>query len=589
MSEPFHLSEARSTPELRKLHAKFEKYHRAKFETWLALRDKARKDLFWLGTAVLGKNWLEVPHRSMCDFWVKKNFDGVYYEGYTLQDVHNAIARQDETHERIQLCPRGSYKTTIDGVDDVQWLLNVPDIRILNLTGESTLGDAMLREVKNYFYQPKDADPTFFQQLFPEYIITGEQGDNTSPLTCPARKHFQREPSMWVNSITSSLSGWHCDLLKGDDVVTDRNSTTEETRFKINQRYDAAFNLLDEWGFADSVGTRYATDDWYGVRLAIPREDAPLKYMCTSAWTVKPSFRNLPLKSLNADMVDLLFPEKLDFKSLRKKLLKDETLFRAQQLNEPALDSYAVTFDIVDLHAHTIPASKVPAGGQIFFCWDWASTTGVQSDYSAGAVGKICGDSIYVLEIDFGKYSPTELCFALLKMARKWNPIMGAMDDGPGVEFFKRDLQRTAVHYRYSIPPLSWKAIDRGKDAKARRIKGLEVLLKADKLWFVDGPWLHDTFRMFEDFRGINKRGRHDDIPDAVSMLQRFLPKPTSPAEQAVPKTPEEASRETWERQVSMMEAGRYMPSPAPREGSVVSGGPITAQSPPHKGIYIKQ
>lgn len=601
MAEKFFDGESLKESELTKLFYKYRTLHRLPFDAWLLERAHCRADLFWFSTAILGKNLLESPHRAFCDFWVKKNFSGVYYEGYTLADVHAAIAKQDTIHERIQLCPRGSYKSSIDECDVVQWLINVPDIRILILTGESSLGDAFLRGVKNHFYLRKDDTPTRFQQLFPEYIITGDAGENIAPLVCPARQHFQKEASVWTNSVTSSLSGWHCDVFKGDDVVTDRNSTTEETRDKINKRYDGAFNLLDEWGFADSVGTPYALGDWYDVRLKLPREDAPLNYMRVPAWTVKEPFKDVPLTKLTEDMVTLLFPEKLDFKSLRRKLLGDPLLFRAQQLCEWSMDSFSVLFDILELQEHVIPEVNVPKEGGIFIAWDWAPTANNKSDFSAGAVGKICGDTLYVMEVVYGRWNPSDLCYQVLDLARKWNPRAVFMEEAAGSEFFKRDIQRTAIRHNMKIPVMSWKS-ERIKDAKARRVKGLEVLLHDDKLYFVDGAWIDYSFKMFESFKGYNEKRRRDDIPDAIAMLQRFLPKPALPfasqttlTETEILEENQRACIEKWEQQVAAAAAGTstgvanfknkpFMSVPRRKESPI-----YVVPSPTPKGIYFKQ
>ena len=50
-------------------------------------------------------------------------------------------------------------------------------------------------------------------------------------------------------------------------------------------------------------------------------------------------------------------------------------------------------------------------------------------------------------------------------------------------------------------------------------------MLKNDRLWFVQGPWIDETFSQLMRYTGEKKnRGRKDDIPDAISMLQIFLP-----------------------------------------------------------------
>src|SRR5271166_3944586 len=257
------------------------------FWRWLELRDRARKDLFWLGR-LHGKGLYRSVHQITCDQFVPKNFGGpwlnidgtvdvlrepvesMYFDGYTLDDFHDMIDEHHQWRDReaMLLDSRGFYKSTIDGVDSVQWLLNCPDIRILIITGEYKLAVAFASEIKGYFNLSEGQEPTAFHLLFPEYVLRGVDGKSKEPLFCPARIHEQKEGSLWVNSIVANLSGWHCDLKKGDDIVTDENSNSEEAREKIKVKYDGTDDLLDPHGFMEHIGTRYFTDDWYGTRLA---------------------------------------------------------------------------------------------------------------------------------------------------------------------------------------------------------------------------------------------------------------------------------------------------------------------------------
>src|ERR1700722_18474538 len=218
------------------------------YEEWLLVRDRCRKDLFFLGTKILGWNWIERVHKPVCDFFVQKNFDGCYPEGYSLDDVHRAIDKQDPMKERILLDPRGSYKSTIDGVDCVQWILNCPDIRIFIMTGEYDNSVLFLKEIKTYFYLPQEGTPTKFHRLFPEFVVTGVDGTSEAPLEIPARRLPNKFPTLWVNAVTATLASRHCDIKKGDDCVSDRNSPTSDARAKLKSKIDNVSNLLDEWG-----------------------------------------------------------------------------------------------------------------------------------------------------------------------------------------------------------------------------------------------------------------------------------------------------------------------------------------------------
>jgi hypothetical protein len=555
----FYRSECRRAAELEALY----KASRPgiTFQQWLDLRDRCRKDLFFLLVSILG--WtrvIERVHRPVCDFFPKLNFDGVYHEGYTLEEVQDAIAKQfKDADEYLLLDPRGIFKSTISSGFSTQFLLNAPDSRIFIVTGEYDNSVLFLQQIKRYFYQPEGAPATKLQQLFPEYILIGVKGTSELPLECPARIHKeQKEPSLWSNAIVATLASQHCDLMIGDDVVSDRNSTTPEARVKLKNKYDNAGNLLDAWGGKINIGTRYAIDDWYGTRIAIPQEDAPLKYLCRAAWTVKEEFKNVAVRDLKKHMVDLLFPELLTWAVLRKKLSSNPRDFQNQQLNNPLPDEFALQFSEDVLRAHLLQATAVPKDLTVYNAWDWAPTATERADFSAGAVGAVDRQKaeMYVPEIDFGRWRSSELAFHIVDLARRTRPQCILIEKAMGTELLQAEIARVAMRFQVTTPIL-WLPIDNQYDAKTNRIKGLETLLAEDRLFFVQGPWVDEMFRQFLRYTGLRKnKGRNDDIPDAISMLQFFLPKePANPVNaEEVRKQLEAAERqaaqENYMRQV---------------------------------------
>jgi hypothetical protein len=514
----------------------------ANFENWLALRDRARKDLFWLCKDVLKKDLWPDVHQVVCDQFVKKNFDGAFPDGYTINDVHEAINQQERfdecgrpTKEMILLDSRSFYKSTIDGIDAIQWMLNVPDIRILILTGEYKLGVGFLKEIKGYLYLAEGAEPSDLNLLFPEYIVRGVDGTSKEPLLLDVRKHTQVSATIWVNSIDSNLSGWHCDVKKGDDVVTDANSNSEDVRIALKEKFDGTQNILDDWGFSDNIGTRYFPNDWYGTRIASYRENPeenPVKYFCRGCWVVKPEYVEVPLKELTAEMVELTFPQKRTFKILRQKLLNNEREFRCQQLNEPTGldkdDGFRVQFDESSLRAHLILSKEVPTAGDVYVCWDWALSANKYSDMSVGVAGRVyVKDGVWgicVLEIIYGRWRSSELAMQIVSFNKKWNPKKTLIEKSNGAELLNLEIIRQAMRFETTLD-VFWKPPSVQENAKRNRIKGLESLLVDNRLYFTIGPWIDETFSQLTRYTGEKKnRGRKDDIPDALSYLSFFLP-----------------------------------------------------------------
>jgi phage terminase large subunit-like protein len=566
------------------------------FWRWLELRDRARKDLFWLGR-VLGKGLYRSVHQIICDQFVPKNFGGAwlnsdgaedttrptiepyYFEGYTLDDFHDAIDdhHQWRDHEMMLLDSRGFYKSTIDGVDAVQWLLNCPDIRILILTGEYKLAVKFQSEIKKYFHLAEGQEPGAIHLLFPEYVLYGKEGTSDSPLECPARMLNQGEPSLWVNSIVANLSGWHCDIKKGDDIVTDENSNSDDSREKLKEKYDGTDDLLDPHGFMDHIGTRYFTDDWYGMRLSPDKETgqvAPIKYFKRGCWVIKPEYANIKLSQLTEDMVELTFPQRWSFNKLRSLLLKkmagtgSDRAFRNQQMNEPtdAMEDsgFRISFDEATMRKHMYPGETAPKHGETFIVWDWALSDKKTSDYSVGVVGRLYKSdtglwSFSILEIVYDKWKYSELAFQIVLLAKKWGPKVTMVEQSNGYEMLRDEIIRVGNKYGYQ-PYIYAKPPSRQENAKRNRIKSLEILLNENRLHFVMGPWIDETIKQFTQYTGEKKnKGRKDDIPDAASYLVYFIPADSRPSPEG--SDPEEEKRleeEQTKQAAKQYHYGRY-------------------------------
>jgi len=561
-------SECRPVKELLPLWKRFKKFHKIRtFEEWLLERNKCRKDNYYLGI-VLGHDFVEHVHREMCQQFVPKMFDGVYHAGYTLREVRKAIEKHQLIRggqEMMLLAPRGSFKSTTNKVDCVSWMLNAPDVRILILCGETGLANKFMDDIKGYFHMPERADPTRFQQLFPEYILAERDATDTLPISCAARIIPQGgDPTLWVNSVGSNLSGWHCDILKGDDVVTDENSNTEGTREKVNFKWSGALNLLDEWGFCDNIGTRYFPDDLFGdrIKLATSDDPLPLKLLVRAAWMVKPAFARDPstgkayrIEDLKEHMVDLYFPEKLDFKSIHSKLLRNKIQALCQQFNEPAGGDDLLHFDEDELRKAHEQLTAAPINDKrgvrqdIYVAFDHSSGS-KSGDYSAGAAcvfdKRDDGESVmHVIDVAFGKWKNSELARQIVEMGAKWNPRCILIEDWAESELIKIEIARLAMA-RGIVLPLLWVKRSMEFNAKKNRISGIEILLTTARIKFVGGWWTDELIKQFTKYTGDRVRRRHDDIPDAIGYLQKFMPETTdTSAYEAMKKAEEERQKTT--------------------------------------------
>jgi hypothetical protein len=585
-------------PDMLEYKSVYEVNHIVSFRDWLDLRDKARKDLFWLAR-LLGLGFYHDTHQIMCDMFVKKNFDGLYFPEFNRDDVSEMLGRQERfttaivdgkpqqipTRTLLLFAPRSSYKSTADGADSVQWMLNAPDVRILIMTSVLRLSKELMTEIKRYFYLPPRGQPSSFQLLFPEYILTGVDGRSKEAMVCPAQNFTSKEPHLWVTSLDASFVGSRCDIRKIDDAVEDKNSANDELREALKQKLIATGALIEPWGFTDVIGTRYFTTDWYGWRMGQVRDEGseekdftePFVYLSISAWTPKPGFETTYSLLLDApggvfkiteDMVDMFFPKKLSFKVLRTKLREyKERGFKNQYLNiatDPLdVEDFIVHFDKSVLRSHTYGAAAAPTSGEKLVCIDWAYSENKTSDYSVLAAilrheREDTTQELVVLDIDYDKWKSSVLAEKIVLFLRTHRPVITLMEKALGADLLYMALETYAAKYncREVLSTIRWVPTGNSLNEKANRVKNLEILLSDDRLHFVSGPWIDELYRQFERFTGETKKGRKDDIPDAISTATRRLP--PSMFRGNLPPDPEEEKRAQEEQQKEYLKARHY-------------------------------
>lgn len=599
------------------------------YDQWLYARDQARKELFWLCKEVFDLDVQPHVHQVVCDQFVVKIFDGVFRQGYSTRRFQEAMSNQTrvphqwastqeyitDTKKRfakvlqdlaigdfgkyisdpieaerftnfartMQLMdPRGFFKSTIDMVDCVQWILNCPDIRILILSGVKELAELFLAGVKQRpaerkkmsFYLPSGVPADPLHLLFPEYVIRGIAGTSQEPLRIAEdaspylRGHGGIHPTLGIIAVGASMSGFRCDVLKFDDAVTDQNSLNEETRQKVKIKADGSINLLMPWGWHDIIGTRYFPEDYYGATLKSNEEDPEafnLKFFQRACWTVKKEFKHVEEQSLldlTEEMVDLTFPELAgsahkSFLNLRGKLKKEPLLFRCQQLNQPVWgDSASIKFDRALLNAacdKTLSEIEALKGEDVyvFGAIDPAKENKQFSDNTAIAVCKIYQEGktkfdpmiesfdeylrktsngkwiMVVLDCQFGKWSQTEIANRIADMNNRWHPQNWRGEDFGGAETFKEKIVNVSLE-KYGIwPNITWLPPKNSEGAKKNRVKGLELLLRSGRLYFlIDSKWNNDVFNELEKYVG-QKSTRYfkDDVPDVLAQLTERIPR----------------------------------------------------------------
>lgn len=414
---------------------------------------------------------------------------------------------------------RGAFKSSIDVLDCVQAIICDPDIRILILTAEKNLATAFAEEVRNYF-TVVDGSPTEFQLLFPEFCVPAGKREKSNEFTTPARRTYRKEPSIWANSIGSNLPGWHCDILKLDDVVTNTNAAEPDQIEKLIKDVNFARKLVDPGGYTDVIGTPYAPNDLY-YDIQKHGEPDSLKTLIRPAWTVKPTATLKTTSELLETDVELLFPSRLTFKFLRKEQRRDPVTFDSQYLINPRSASrFVFTEDMV--RDAILPWQAIPQRLNYYAAWDLAYKSGITNNSAAGAIIAVDEQArLYLMDLVWGKFDQSELTFQIADVARRHPLQLCAIEEANGVRWLESEIDRAAQRLGVKVP-IHWLPVDRQKDAKMIRVARLAQLFKEKRLFISSGcPHIDDIIEQFANFSG-SKNGV-DDIPDCISFFPRFV------------------------------------------------------------------
>lgn len=216
------------------------------------LRNKAKNHLFFLCTGILGYNKLSPRLHGHYCLWITRN----------------RVAKR-----RLELMPRGHYKSTVDTIgDSVQCILpddmggqpypyNLgPEVRML-LGHETGVGSSrfLFQVTSQVTGNPK------LIGLFPEIIPSPRlQRMNKTELELP-RKGYWAEPTIDTMGVGARGQGRHYDLIKLDDIFGLEARDSQAMKEGTIEWFDniEAFFLSAKTGKLVVIGTRYSLDDIY--------------------------------------------------------------------------------------------------------------------------------------------------------------------------------------------------------------------------------------------------------------------------------------------------------------------------------------
>lgn len=475
------------------------------------MRLRCQTDILFLARLLGYDKVLDRVHGPVAELCVRKN---------------PAIPIEDQTavKERINLDPRGTFKTSLSITDSVQWIICFPNVRICKLTATKPLAAAIANEIRDKFVKNPIEEPTDFQLLFPEFCIS-DRDKREGEYTAPNRTKDWKEKTVMAFSIETSISGWHFDVWDPDDVVDTQNSGTPQGIKKVKKNYGVNKKTLMPWGYINSKGTRYDPFDLWGERLEKARL-GKTKVLKRAALILKDGSRLEPGDFPAENEMELLFPELLSYEFLKDEFEDNYESFMTQYMND-AHGGSEVTFDDADMLNAVIPAEEIPVSGQIFVAWRFACMSKGMK-YAAGVVGLMEGGRMYIVDAARGTFKPSSLAHKVVFLAKKHGTHNITIEDTPGARtYLDSAIQNYAATMGWPLQ-ITWVEFQEDDAARDLRIKGLEPLIPAKRLLFSASiGCLKEMHKQFCHYGAMEEF----ELPDAVSQAATNLPKSIIPME----------------------------------------------------------
>jgi len=518
--------------------------------TFKELRRISQTDLFRFGKDIIGLDMHEEPHGRWCrELFVQKNPD-LLPENYSWEDVKVALAAQSDIRQRMLIASRSSYKSSVNLVDLLQWtLVFFGDIRIFIVSATTPLSAGFLRKYRGYFTLKNPNEPTLFNQLWPEFMVSADDSSSKKNFVSPMRRLDLIQPTLASAGLDSEgLAGERTDLFVLEDIAEINNSSKPEQRQRTLEKVTMLRELVEPFGSVQIVGTPISAGagteedpgDIYSTMLTREANhlkdggEPQLRYLICPAWTVKDGVNKEAYDvNLLPEEVILLFPSRLSFQYLLGKLRDNQKVYRQQSLctwvpDEDTLD--LLNFDRALLLRNTIQSAAAPTNGEVVIVADIAHSISPKADRSAIAVVRICTDvasgekSMIVLDVIAERMRASDFAVKLVLACRKWNPRSVVIERSPTWDLLQAEITRATQKYPAHVP-LYWKTPSNVKNAKFLRLKGLEGLIAAGRIKFISGPYIDTLFAEMEKLDGTTGGGstRKDDQCDALGICQMMF------------------------------------------------------------------
>lgn len=524
-------------------------------DLWHRRRHRARTDLLWLCNHVLGfPDVSQRVHGPILD--VLQKFDGAHEKHKTEEDFAAALQGKVLWEPRTQferlrplnnrrksliLFPRKHLKSTIaTEAHSIQWLINYPNIRILLTTATEDLAIAFMKSIRSQFTS-NEKFRYLFPELCPKAMADGKVPElgNLGEFTIPGRDITNKrlgpggkDPSMKMSTVGSSITGYHGDVFKCDDMVEKENSKTNTGIEDVIYHFGTMDPLLDSYtnpdggeplvGWRDVIGTPWDFSDLYQViqngEEQLVEEERQFNIVKRSA---APNWNSGTTPETKGPY---LWPERLGYKQLRA-IENDPTagpqILSSQYLMNPIVAGKGLIDNIKSIiWVPRKEMNEILPKLSLYAALDLAGmdseARGGDNDYTCLSVGGFNTDGrLYVPYILYGRPTTDEVIEWVFQVFQRFPRLIKLKVEKEAharvlLPFLKKEMARRQQFPNISAEPRS------NQQSKKDKIKGLRP-------WFVSGDIrfaadLPCRTALETEIKGFPKF-RHDDILDTLTDL----------------------------------------------------------------------
>lgn len=485
---------------------------------------------------------VELAERELCRRRLLpfiQRFRPKYLAGWVHADICRRIERFVEQVERgesprlLIMMPPRSGKSEVSSRNTPPWILGKhPDWEIIAASHTSSLSMSFSRYIRDLMRDPA------YTAVFPEAKL-----DPSSQAV--ENWNMTKGGGYLAAGVGTGITGRGAQVLILDDLVKDAEAAQSSTiRDNTWEWYlSTAYTRLAPGGGVLGLMTWWHEEDWAGriqqvmaagdgdtfevIRYPAINEDGDEYILADDSIVQLPPGQEVPEGArLTRRMGTAVHPARYTTEMMLR--IKNNLIAGGQknvwdalyQQNPLPDEGVLFTKDMFQYYG-SLPAT---AELRIYQAWDFAISTGKESDYTVGACfGQDHRDNLYLLDLRrFRSSDGGYIIDEVLDFAMKWNAHLVGAEDGQiwkalEFQFQKRCEERRQYPSHEVLRPLTDKMV---------RANPLRGRMQLGKVWFdKHAPYFTELQRELLAF----PNGKHDDIVDSLAWTVRLTLQSSAP------------------------------------------------------------